>query len=225
LKLLFDFPHRIELKDRNTPTTLCDQFIERWIPSALLSKKVVANEVKYSLPHSEVANFPPLFAEFEDHIEKESGTIRSYDVSMTTLEEVCLISTMKKTNQFGWPLVAIYQVFLKISADEEVIATSNEQDANDNSSINPPTDSDELNLIGDFGDIHKSNYSGFFAMCKLRILRILRTPGVCFLMIILPIALTAYGFSLAAQTNFNQFPPQMINFAHPDGSINQKQYV
>jgi len=87
--LFSDFLYRIELKDRNTPTTLCDQLVEQWIPSALPSKKVVANEVKYSLPHPEVAKFPPLFAEFEDHIEKKSGIIRSYGVSMTTLEEVC----------------------------------------------------------------------------------------------------------------------------------------
>jgi hypothetical protein len=57
----------------------------------LSSKKVVANEVKYSLPHSEVDKFPSLFAEFEDHIDKKVGTIRSYGVSMTTLEEVCAL--------------------------------------------------------------------------------------------------------------------------------------
>ena len=78
----------IELKDRNSSTATCDELMEQWIPSALNSKKVVANEVKYSLPHSEVANFPPLFAEFEEKIAKKLGSIRSYGVSMTTLEEV-----------------------------------------------------------------------------------------------------------------------------------------
>jgi len=88
--LLFSVP-RIELTDRNTPTTTCDDLIQKWIPSASSSRRHVANEVKYSLAHAEISKFQLLFAEFEEHIAQSIGGIRSYGVSMTTLEEVRIV--------------------------------------------------------------------------------------------------------------------------------------
>lgn len=53
------------------------------------TRKLLAREVKYALPHSEASKFPSLFADLE--AEMASGeSIVSFGVSMTTLEEVFL---------------------------------------------------------------------------------------------------------------------------------------
>ena len=47
----------------------------------------MATEVSYSLPHSEVARFPALFATLEEQVLKNES-IKSFGICMTTLEEV-----------------------------------------------------------------------------------------------------------------------------------------
>ncbi|CAG7816037.1 unnamed protein product [Allacma fusca] len=79
----------VEMNDRYLDTSISDSIIEKWIPDALSSKKVIAHEIKYSLPHSETSKFAGIFAEFEREIAK-GATLNSYGVSMTTLEEVFL---------------------------------------------------------------------------------------------------------------------------------------
>jgi len=78
----------VEFSDRNASRTECDEIINRWIPSSLESKKVIGSEVKYSLPHSQVSKFSSLFAALENTEASNANGIKSYGVSMTTLEEV-----------------------------------------------------------------------------------------------------------------------------------------
>jgi len=51
---------------------------------------VISNEIKYALPHSETKNFSQLFRDIESRIVQTGSPIRSYGVSMTTLEEVVI---------------------------------------------------------------------------------------------------------------------------------------
>jgi hypothetical protein len=76
------------MEERNPDVRQSDTIVKNFIPEAVKTRKVIANEVKYALPHSEVGKFPLLFEQFESAIASDSSAIQSYGVSLTTLEEV-----------------------------------------------------------------------------------------------------------------------------------------
>jgi hypothetical protein len=112
------------------------------------------------------------------------------------------------------------QVFLKISTDAEVVPSSNEMHGNaagEGSSLDAEAESEEQNLIGDFGPIEKKASSDLLAMCKLRVLRLLRSPSAFFFMIFMPIVLVAAGLAIV-KSQSGGYQKQVINFTSPTGT-------
>lgn len=183
-----------------------DVIVEKWIPMALMSRKIIANEVKYALPHSEVSNFPELFSDFERIIEKGTTNINSYGISMTTLADV----------------------FIKISNDMEIsdaqspqrevmphrrMSGSSRQSADDEQLISDlPVSLNDVqgdNLIPNVGDFEPKTASIFKVMCLLRIRRLIRNPVSLFFLLVMPIVFVVIGFVIVKYQAVNQTDAQV----------------
>ena len=78
----------MELRDHDGDSSKSDEIIEQWMPGLATDRRVtMATEVSYSLPHSEISRFPTLFDTLEEQVLND-GPIKSFGISMTTLEEV-----------------------------------------------------------------------------------------------------------------------------------------
>ncbi|XP_035703760.1 ATP-binding cassette sub-family A member 8-B isoform X2 [Folsomia candida] len=194
-----------------------DNIITNWIPEAIQSRKIIANEIKYTLPHSQVSKFPEMFGDFEKSIGAELSTIISYGVSMTTLSEV----------------------FLKISNDMEIsdpkktateimphrrMSSSSQQGSDVNDAINSSltTENQGDNLIPNIGDFDTNTASIFKVMCALRLRRLIRNPASLFFMVVMPVLLVIIGFIIVKSQSINQVDETFIFSFENDFSVYPK---
>ncbi|EAS03348.1 ABC transporter family protein (macronuclear) [Tetrahymena thermophila SB210] len=163
-------------EQNNTPSEPIIQFIKYFIPESSLISDYSA-EVAFQIPQKYIPQFPNLF----DQIEKQKTNlkIRSYGVSITTLEEV----------------------FLKVaSMNENHVAQPKRLKTKNN--LGMYEDSDQQSDCEKITDPSTLFLTHFWALIKKRIHYFRRDKkGLC-CELILPILLIAFGLYKAYKTNF-----------------------
>jgi ATP-binding cassette subfamily A (ABC1) protein 5 len=155
-----------------------NSLIESKISNAKLDR-FTASEVFYILPRNETQHFPELFKALEDSITNKDSIIRSYGISMTTLEEV----------------------FIRIGEESE-----NENHKKQYSTYD--SDSIEIESFDSNSIVYEPTFiRSFVAFLYLRILIFIRNPMHILPIIVLPIIMIIASYFLMKTTQVNNPKP------------------
>ncbi|CAK9823283.1 Cholesterol transporter ABCA5 [Anthophora retusa] len=154
-------------------------------------------ELSFILPHNSVESFAPLFSAIEHEIKTRSSRlgISSYGVSMTTLEEVFL-----HLEKDEGPECTMDNLSKKMSLQNEGVTVQNDGQAKGAGDLpdgvhndrNPPV----LGLGLDPIKIRPNFIQTFYAMLRLRILRLFRNIQLLCFTILAPLVLVVLGLHL-----------------------------
>ncbi|KAL4432497.1 hypothetical protein ABPG74_013351 [Tetrahymena malaccensis] len=174
------------VKEQNTtPSEPIIQFINRHFPESSLISDYSA-EIAFQIPYKYIPQFEQMFNEIERL--KNQLSIRSYGVSITTLEEV----------------------FLKVASmnDNHVVQPNKIQSKNQYQDIESQEDQTFIERITDPTQLF---FTHFWALIKKRIHYFKRDKkGLC-CELILPIILIALGLFIASLSNFKDWKSYELN--------------
>lgn len=146
-------------------------------------ERFTSSEVFYILPPTETQRFPRLFSSLEQTIAKSDGPIKSFGISMTTLEEV----------------------FLRIGEEKEP------EDHNKKDYLTDEGETDEFeDLINDSIELNPNFWQSFRAFLYIRFLIFIRNPMHSIPVIVLPIIMILISYFLMSSSHVKNLKPKPL---------------
>ncbi|XP_054155627.1 cholesterol transporter ABCA5-like [Oppia nitens] len=156
---------------KDTPVDSVNQLVvNKNIPKAQLERQT-DSEMFYLLPPSETQLFPKLFESLEQNSTQPDGFVKSFGISMSSLEEV----------------------FLKIGEDSESKPNTTDKQNNSSSGVSTATKPTSLEMI-DVKDLSPNFFQTFIAYLKIRVMKIIRNPVTAASTILSPLFIIMIGY-------------------------------
>lgn len=183
--------HLTMVVDQGADKACMTQLVQRHVPSITVYRST-STELAFILPMDATYNFASLFGAVEQAISEGRMGVRSYGISMTTLEEVFL-----KMGEVERPedvhLKDIQSNFRKEVEEIELLKTNRET---------MPVSSVQPNAV-----------QGFFAFFKVRLLLFLRAPMHVVPLVVLPVIMVLLSYCFLSK---NEVPVNKLGVFTPD---------
>ena len=170
----------VEIK-KGTDVDVVNHLIQSNIRDAQI-ERFTTSEVFYILPPTETQLFPKLFNALEQNISKSDAFVKTFGISMTTLEEV----------------------FLKIGDEGE---TEEQTTATKQYVTQEPEANRFEELFGDNQDLNPNFFQAFKAFLYIRLLIFIRNPMHTIPIIVLPIIMILISYFLMKSSSLKNLQP------------------